>query len=69
MMASDVKVPRLLSIKEVEEQTGIRRWRLYELRKQGKGPPMLRIGKTFRVPEDALVQWIDEQTKPQHEEE
>ncbi|HXM38302.1 MAG TPA: helix-turn-helix domain-containing protein [Gemmatimonadales bacterium] len=67
-MASEVRVPRLLTIKEVEEKTGIARWRLYELLKQGKGPPVLRIGKTFRVPADALVQWIEEQVKPQHEE-
>lgn len=63
-MASEVKVPRLLRIKEVEEQTGLARWRLYELIAEGKGPPVLRIGKTFRVPEDALVKWIEQQTKP-----
>ena len=68
-MATEVRVPRLLRITEVAELTGIARWRLYELLKQGKGPPVLRIGKTFRVPADALVQWIEKQVKPQHEEE
>ena len=60
-MATDLKVPRLLTIKEVSEQTGIGRWRLYELLASGD-LPHLRIGKTFRVPEDALVKWIEQQT-------
>ena len=68
-MASEVRVPRLLTIKEIEAKTGIARWRLYELIAEGKGPPVLRIGKTLRVPEDALVQWIEEQVKQQPEEE
>lgn len=61
-MAGEVRVPRLLTLKEVEQVTGIKRWRTYELIQQGKGPRHLRIGKTIRVPEDALVQWIEEQS-------
>jgi len=57
-----VKVPRLLRLKEVEEITGLPRWRMYELVHRGEGPPHLRIGKTIRVPEDALVKWIEERT-------
>ncbi len=68
-MASDVKVPRLLRLKEVEKLTGLERWRLYELFAAGKGPPHLRVGKVIRVPEDALAKWIEEQTKPQQESE
>jgi len=68
-MAGEVRVPRLLTLKEVEQATGIKRWRTYALIQQGKGPRHLRIGKTIRVPEDALVQWIEEQSKPHTEEE
>ncbi len=66
-MGSDVKVPRLLRLKEVEEITGVQRWRLYELIKQGKGPPHLRVGKVIRVPEDALVKWIQQQSNTKKE--
>ena len=59
-----MRVPRLLCVRELVEITGIQRFRWYELFEQGKGPPHLRIGKTIRVPEDALVKWIEEQTKP-----
>jgi predicted DNA-binding transcriptional regulator AlpA len=63
-MASDqVRVPRLLRLKEVEKLTGIERWRLYELFAAGNGPPHLRVGKVIRVPEDALVKWIEERIK------
>lgn len=59
-MASEVKVPRLLKLKEVEAITGIARWRMYDLIQQGKGPKHMRIGKTIRISEIALVEWIDE---------
>jgi excisionase family DNA binding protein len=67
-MGSDVRVPRLLTLKQVEELTGIKRWRLYtELR--ASGLPHLKIGKTYRVPEDGLCNWISEQSKPRTKEE
>jgi len=62
MGSSDVKVPRLLRVREVEKITGIERWRWYEMFARGEGPPHMRIGKVIRVPEDALVKWIEEQS-------
>lgn len=62
MGSNDVKVPRLLRVQELVEITGIQRFRWYELFEQGKGPKHMRIGKTIRVPEDALVKWIEEQS-------
>jgi len=63
-MGSDVKVPRLLRIKEVAKLTGLETWRLDDmLKRPGEGPPSLRIGKTIRVPEDALVRWIEERSQ------
>jgi len=59
----DVKVPRLLRIREVAKLTGVQPWRLYELIARGEGPPHLRLGKTLRIPEDTLVRWIEQQAK------
>jgi len=62
-MSNDVRVPRLLRIKEVAKLTGLAPWRLYEQLARGEGPPHMRVGKTIRVPEDALVKWIEKQTQ------
>ncbi len=58
---TDVKVPRLLRVHEVAKQTGLQKWRIYQLLKCGKGPAHMKIGKTIRISEIALAQWIDEQ--------
>jgi excisionase family DNA binding protein len=60
-VSNDTNVPRLLKAKELAALTGIPLYTLRELVKQGKGPPHLRIGTTFRFPEDSVVQWIKEQ--------
>ena len=56
----DTHVPRLLRVSQVAEQTGLEKWRIYQLLKAGQGPPFLRIGRTIRVSEPALVRWIQE---------
>jgi excisionase family DNA binding protein len=66
-MSNDVRVPKLLRVREVEKLTGLAPWRIYELIAQGDGPPHMRVGKTIRVPEDALVKWIEEQTNHKEE--
>lgn len=67
-MASEVQVPKLLRVAEVEERTGVQRWRLYEMLKRGQGPAYIKIGKTIRISETALVAWIKEQeSKPKEE--
>ena len=58
---TDVKVPRLLRVHEVAKQTGLQKWRIYQLLKRGQGPKHMKIGKTIRISEIALAQWIDEQ--------
>jgi excisionase family DNA binding protein len=55
-----MSVPKLFTVKQAAEVTGLAEWRLYELIAQGKGPRHLRIGRTIRVPQPALVAWIDE---------
>jgi excisionase family DNA binding protein len=59
---NEVKVPRLLTTRELSERTGLARWRLFELVAKGKGPRVMRIGQTLRFPEDGVVQWIKEQS-------
>lgn len=65
-MTTDVL--RLLRVREVAKLTGIEKWRLYELIKRGKGPPSMRIGKTIRISQTALVRWIEEQHATNHQE-
>ncbi len=54
---------RLLSIQELSKVTGVQRWRWYEMIARGQGPPVLRFGRTLRVSEVALAQWIAEQER------
>ena len=50
---------RLLTIKEVCERTSLQRWRLYQMISKGEGPKSLQCGRTLRISEAALAQWID----------
>jgi len=58
---ADVRVPRLLRVREVAKLTGIETWRLYELLARGEGPPSMRLGRTIRIAETALAAWIEAQ--------
>ncbi len=58
---SNVTVPRLLRVREAAEVTGIEKWRLYEIIKRGEGPAHMRVGRTIRISETALVEWIERQ--------
>lgn len=62
---SENKIQRLLTVKELSDQTNLPQWRIYELIALGAAPPWMKVGKTFRFPEDGVVQWIHEQTKTQ----
>ena len=68
MATSEVTVPRLLRVRQAAELTGIERWRFYELLKRGEGPRHMKIGKTIRIPEDALAQWIEAEARSAHTE-
>ena len=61
-MSNDIKVPRLLTAKELAATLNVPLWRIYELVDDGKAPPNMRIGKTLRFPDDGVVRWIAEQT-------
>ena len=60
-MAEAIKVPRLLTVKQAAQATGLPRWRLYALLAEGTGPAAMRVGKTYRISEHALIRWIEDQ--------
>jgi excisionase family DNA binding protein len=60
-MSSDVKVPRLLTVKQLAKETGVPVWRWHEMLQRGEGPPSIRFGKTYRVSELALARWLEAQ--------
>ena len=60
-MVDVTTLPRLLRVSEVAQATGLETWRLYALLKAGKGPPCMRIGRTIRISETAMAEWIEEQ--------
>lgn len=66
-MSNDIKVPRLLTAKELAATLNVPLWRIYELVDGGKAPPSMRLGKTLRFPEDGVVRWIVEQTSSKKE--
>jgi len=49
-------------VREVAEITGLQRFRVYELIRQQR-LPVLKIGSTFRVAEDALAAWIQRESQ------
>jgi excisionase family DNA binding protein len=52
-------VPRLLTVRQASELCGLQRWRLYALIAANKGPTAIRIGRSIRISERALVEWIE----------
>lgn len=61
-MTTQQQTPRMLTVRQAAELMGIQRWRLYSMLAKGDGPPAMRFGRTWRLPEHLLVQWIEEQS-------
>jgi excisionase family DNA binding protein len=57
---SGTSLPRLLRVPEVSKITGLEPWRIYEMAAADEIPHM-KVGRTLRFSEVALVEWIDEQ--------
>jgi excisionase family DNA binding protein len=57
--------PVILTPKQVAEILQIGRTRAYELCHQ-RGFPARRIGKTFRIPKMALLEWLDTHETDNH---
>jgi excisionase family DNA binding protein len=66
MSSETVRVPKLLTTRQLSEALGIPRWRIHEMVAQGKAPPHLRVGRTLRFAEDAVVKWIEQQSNINH---
>jgi len=65
-MSESVKIPKLLTVRQLAEATGLAPWRIHELCAQRKLPHM-RVGRTLRFAEDVIVQWIAEQSTKKEE--
>ena len=55
------KLPALLTIKQIQEITGLSRDLAYRLPHM-RNFPAVRFGRTIRVPRDAFVRWLEKQT-------
>ena len=61
-MSNDVlEELRLLSVRELARATGLQVWRIYSLLREGKGPPYIKVGSTFRFPIRAVQLWLEAQ--------
>lgn len=59
MHTTDQTLPRLLTARDVEEATGLPRWRIYELSRRGD-IPTVSVGRSYRYPAPALRRWIED---------
>lgn len=51
--------PLLLTVRDVEAELQLGRTRTYELVRSG-ALPVLRVGRSIRVPREALLRWIED---------
>lgn len=56
-MADDAARPRFLTVAEVAEEMRVSRMTVYRLVHAGE-LPAIRVGKSFRVPDEALRQYL-----------
>lgn len=55
----------LLTIPQAARSLGISRSMLYSLITKKKGPPVIHLGRSVRVPAASLRKWIEEQEREQ----
>ena len=58
---ASTRAPMLLTVRDVEAELQLGRTRTYELLRSGS-VPVIRVGRALRVPRDALLRWVDDQT-------
>lgn len=54
----DQALPRLVTARELSRETGIPRYRIYELSRTGK-LPHVRIGRAVRFSRQAVREWVE----------
>ncbi|GHG47062.1 hypothetical protein GCM10011331_07550 [Flavimobilis marinus] len=57
-MADDAARPRFLTVAEVADEMRVSRMTVYRLVHAGE-LPAIRVGKSFRVPDEALRQYLE----------
>jgi excisionase family DNA binding protein len=55
------ELPAVLTMKDIQDVLGICKPKAYELA-HTRGFPVVKIGRTFRVPKAAFLLWLEEQT-------
>lgn len=60
-MKPDQPPQLLLTIPQAARSLGISRAMLYSLIAKKKGPPVIHLGRSIRVPAASLRRWIEEQ--------
>jgi excisionase family DNA binding protein len=59
-------LPAVLTMRQVQNILGICRPKVYDLA-HTKGFPVVKLGRSFRVPRDSFVRWLKEQAESQEE--
>jgi excisionase family DNA binding protein len=59
--------PLVLTIPQTAKCLGLSRAKVYSLLAQGGGPPVIRFGRSVRVPVASLKAWLQECEKEQRE--
>ena len=54
-------LPAVLTLRHVQDVLGISRPKVYELA-HTRGFPVVRFGRAIRVPREAFLRWLDQQT-------
>jgi excisionase family DNA binding protein len=57
----------LLRVHEAADMLGVSRAKMYELLAANNEIPVVRVGRAIRVPREALLAWIDQQTAEWHQ--
>jgi excisionase family DNA binding protein len=66
-MVFDVcELPVVLKVRHIQETLGISRQESYRLAHTA-GFPVVRIGRSIRIPRDAFLRWLNEQAGEQEE--
>ena len=57
-MSTEVKIPKLLTTRQLAEVTGLPLWSVRKLVKKGEGPPAVKVAGRLRFPESGVGPWI-----------
>ena len=58
-MSTEVKIPKLLTTRQLAEVTGLPLWSVRKIVKDGGGPPCVRVAGRLRFPESGVGPWIE----------